>query len=1578
MKYRNIQPLGKINWEEFENLQNSLVLNRKNTGYDEEPVFKQGIAIVKKYGKYGAVMVGGKEIVPPIYDALSDFNEGLATAEYSGVNRIVNLSGQVQVKKNSKDIFVPEEYDWAYDYVNDICVVMKNGKYGIIDNNFKIIHECVYTTFVDFQNGYAVLGNDESAIIVNNEAKECFKVIRSFSDGDRIISTEANNCILKGITNANMEIIIPVSYQDIHRLKSGYYIATTVDDTKLLLDSNDGTILSKIDTGKIKDINETFFLIHKTNPNDEICETCIFKAPATLIISIPYNVNVTSSKEGVVQFFLNELGYECDSEGNLCIVRRKIKYGLSQWDFRWESIVPRKVNHTYVEFNHSSLTKDYEVIEDNKHLKGVSNILGDTIIEPQYNFIRHFYRDLFLVALPNINDEGKTLAFGVVDKSNNIIIPFEYKCLTPINDKYIAYVEGHKYNVTDNNEYMIMDYKSSVHYRNITFGILDIDGNKVSDPIFSEIRGIQSRVGFIVGVDIRMANLEYPTLKFGVIDNNGDYIVTPKYEHISFDETNCVFKTTLSYSETGRYPFEKLSNDISIDGFFVVYNDNGTISKIPIEIADWCGSFSNEGYAEVVKGGIKGVINKTNNFVSFLDEKCIVIPEQYDFACNFNFGYAPVSKNGKYGIIDSAFKEIIPCKYEFIEPLSSTRFKFKEGCKWGIIDIEKRIVVNPEYLSISHQSDDYFKVELSIPKGSSSEQYFGVIDKNGEIAIPVKFSSISNVTYEDNVFLLAKAGFKQGIYSESADVIIPVIYDDISLQDGRFICKFFEQKDSNYSYSSSDKRVKSEYHYTLNGEQYLYIDEKITHIVPSEYDIAFYAGLGLIRVKKDNKWGLINMMNDVVIHPSFSYIDVFNGLFAKVGLSEDGKSMSFPEDHIWHMKYGLIDILGNIVLPLEHDYIHKWDNGYYLVRKNENYILLSPNLHPVIESDEYLERLDDRFILQDRSGLLDYYGNVIISMGEEQRFSRIDVLKNDFLKVTYNKDLPGRSHIGIVDNQGKTIFESYYCDDITLLGYGYFLVSQYNYGSGTTYSLANLQGKKILTDSYHEIKLVNDGMISIRNVSGWGLADIAGNIIIAPNYLDELIFEDGVANIKVKGSSSIQKINKKGIVIVHNGENEIELPQSVCWGTDFINRVSIVRGQGLGSDIIGVADIKGNLIIPTRYKNVCLLSNKTIQVQDGDCYGIFDLKGNVIFPPIFTSIEYIDNNCIKVTWNLKIATKWDENDYTTDSYSKYIIRDDNDFRVSYRSAICNSKAEIINDKEILFVDEFINGYARAYKDVAIENGLIRMKQAGVISVSGKTVIPLEYEFVAINENSQYIKVKKDGTYGIADLESGTTKMFNQLDIKYMSGIDNLGRCIYSEDCEFDVDRGWIGGTRGVLNIKGILVPTGKYHNITLLENGLIKVSNEKGDLSGLLDKEGNEILPIQYSYISSFEGDLATICINGKCNGEGSNRIRGGKWGVIDSTGKLVKECVSDEEEVLEEKECDNKIMGDKVQFEEPSVVISDKMPESKESNFYSDESYYEDDYDDSSSKYGDYNGWDDDTIDEAFDGNPELTWNID
>ena len=38
----------------------------------------------------------------------------------------------------------------------------------------------------------------------------------------------------------------------------------------------------------------------------------------------------------------------------------------------------------------------------------------------------------------------------------------------------------------------------------------------------------------------------------------------------------------------------------------------------------------------------------------------------------------------------------------------------------------------------------------------------------------------------------------------------------------------------------------------------------------------------------------------------------------------------------------------------------------------------------------------------------------------------------------------------------------------------------------------------------------------------------------------------------------------------------------------------------------------------------------------------------------------------------------------------------------------------------------------------------------------------------------------------------------------------------------------------------------------------------------------------------------------------------------------------------------------------------------------------YDDDYGSSTSQYGGYNGWSDDDINDAFDGDPMATWNVD
>ena len=58
-------------------------------------------------------------------------------------------------------------------------------------------------------------------------------------------------------------------------------------------------------------------------------------------------------------------------------------------------------------------------------------------------------------------------------------------------------------------------------------------------------------------------------------------------------------------------------------------------------------------------------------------------------------------------------------------------------------------------------------------------------------------------------------------------------------------------------------------------------------------------------------------------------------------------------------------------------------------------------------------------------------------------------------------------------------------------------------------------------------------------------------------------------------------------------------------------------------------------------------------------------------------------------------------------------------------------------------------------------------------------------------------------------------------------------------------------------------------------------------------------------------------------------------------------------------------------------IILSDEIPKSR-SNGYGDWFHHDDSFDDCSSRYEGYNGYDDDTIDSAFEGNPELTWNID
>lgn len=514
------QPLESFDWEAFEK---GFPQTNESEVYDSISDFKQGIAIVTKNGKFGAIMVGNKEIVKPIYKELTEFENGYAKAKFpiaidgdsEDLERLINMSGQIAVKQGDKNVFLPDKFEWGSDYNGNICIVVRNSYYGVINSKFEIIHDCVYSSFVNFANGYAILRNDEGGIVIDTKAKICYKIIKTFSDNTSIVRGNDESESL-GVINSKMELIIPTIYQHLQRLDCGCFVADSKEGIKLFLDSTIGKVISEMILDSVVNINKNFFVAHKDN------ETRLFNSPSSLLLTIPFNIKINASDSSKVKFTLNGLDYLCDSSGNLYIIGKFIKLGSSQCYSRCDSI-KRQIRPTYLLYTHSYFTKNLEIIENEQHQKGLSDLDGNVVFSPQYNEIIPFTEDLFIVAKPSADE--KMLVFGVVDSENVTKVSFDFKCLLPINNKYLAFTDDETYTITKDNKYNKLDLPSfNSHYANIKFGIIDLDGNKLTTADYSTIVSPKGTNSFIIGKEFG----KYSALKYGVVNSDGCYILEPK------------------------------------------------------------------------------------------------------------------------------------------------------------------------------------------------------------------------------------------------------------------------------------------------------------------------------------------------------------------------------------------------------------------------------------------------------------------------------------------------------------------------------------------------------------------------------------------------------------------------------------------------------------------------------------------------------------------------------------------------------------------------------------------------------------------------------------------------------------------------------------------------------------------------------------------------------------------------------------------------------------------------------------------------------------------------------------------
>ena len=129
--------------------------NERVGQYEEIDSFYEGLARVKKNGKYGYIDVFGNEVIECKYINAERFSEGLA---YVGGDTFIDKYGQIalRVKENL----------YVYGIFSEgLCLVREDlgddrwedEKYGFIDRNGDLVIECQFEEAKDFHDGYAVV-----------------------------------------------------------------------------------------------------------------------------------------------------------------------------------------------------------------------------------------------------------------------------------------------------------------------------------------------------------------------------------------------------------------------------------------------------------------------------------------------------------------------------------------------------------------------------------------------------------------------------------------------------------------------------------------------------------------------------------------------------------------------------------------------------------------------------------------------------------------------------------------------------------------------------------------------------------------------------------------------------------------------------------------------------------------------------------------------------------------------------------------------------------------------------------------------------------------------------------------------------------------------------------------------------------------------------------------------------------------------------------------------------------------------------------------------------------------------------
>ena len=743
---------------------------------------KCDLVVVQSEGKWGALDMNGKEILPCIYDYIS-LTDRLRWKDSSGIYLRIELNGKMGLFDINGKQLTPIEFDKvevAYGYI----IAKKEGTCAMFDMDMNMILPFLYSSIVPFPEKQIIyVRHGESVGCIDFTGKKILPGSYSsvwWKDDAVYITEYSYPKDLKGLIDHKGNRLIPSAYENIIHLGGTRYMAVRPKTQMIeVWDVANGNVLES--DYAYDDILEDNFIVKSDKKYGVVDKN--FK----IIIPFEYDkieklwsqkmLKVRVEKKwGLIDYSNNLLApIEYDNfnvakdRSDIVLACKRKKWGVYSLN---DNALTIPIIHTDMRWAYGCLQVEYDGKWGIINYDGTSFMGSGDAPAPKtpkkktpkpvckFDDVRKFCDGIAAVQYKD--------KWGYIDLNGNIIYPMTCDRVEDFRDGFGQIEIGGKTTVIDKTGTLhpnlcfkyrgdkedpsIDEPKLEVFYQDNKCGYKDPLGNIVIPAIYDSFGSWDERRLPIDNEFFIMRKGD----KHGCINRNGDEILPFEFDVIS-----------------RRYGMVQVRQD---DKFALANEEFKLLTPI---IYKGMVIFQNGLVYVSIDGEKYGTLNYQGE---------VVTPAIYERTYIYENGYMVAKKDGNYGLIDPSGKVVCPFVYDTMGSidLESGLIAVSKMFKYGYIDLTGEVVIPLKY-SVAYKFISGFAKVIDMTTNLD-----GIINPSGEIIAPMKYDGIylhgecDYICVEGRKLVRCESGKKIGLFdlTNKKELFLPIFTEIHSYSEG--------------------------------------------------------------------------------------------------------------------------------------------------------------------------------------------------------------------------------------------------------------------------------------------------------------------------------------------------------------------------------------------------------------------------------------------------------------------------------------------------------------------------------------------------------------------------------------------------------------------------------------------------------------------------------------------------------------------------------------------------------------------------------------------------------------------------